>query len=296
MLELIHKVAAFLNQYASLLLVVLTAVYVVLNWRTLRALEKASLRDREAEHLQQIKSDVVQPILSWIGLTVTQRFSGKGSPILAVFGQQLSHTVDDPFVGRQRLRTPFDGDAPDELVTWTSLDADRISKPLYEHTKRDHFAPELRDFDQFLSEVRQVSGLFVAFANECAERIDKHPDREGFPSQPGATLQFVAECTWLHLQTGEWPTIIISHAQGPFGLALQLSGGSKFYPGAQPIKLERWGNFAVTEIQKRWRDESLGERTGNLLKRAKDVGCKVERLMLTHAIGVDCEFVSGRTK
>ncbi len=91
MLQRIHRIAFYLNQYANLLmvfatviLVSLTAIYVRLTSRTLTALKEASLREREALHFQEIKDNVIRPILSWISGTVFERFTGKG-PTFSLF-------------------------------------------------------------------------------------------------------------------------------------------------------------------------------------------------------------------
>jgi len=73
MLSAIHCVLRFLNQYSNLLLVLVTIAYVWLTQRTLRALKEASLREREALHLEEIKLRVINPILTWIDGTVLAR-------------------------------------------------------------------------------------------------------------------------------------------------------------------------------------------------------------------------------
>src|SRR6266700_2150702 len=99
MLEGLRNVAHFLNFYANLFLVLITTVYVGLTWRTLKALKKASLHEREALHLREIKDRVIEPIASWIGDTVLPRFSGASPSILAVStitgkSRVVTHTVD----------------------------------------------------------------------------------------------------------------------------------------------------------------------------------------------------------
>src|SRR5207302_319298 len=61
----------FLNQYANLLLVLITAIYVWLTWRNLNALQRASLRGRELRHLDDIKRYVIRPATKWLDAVVS---------------------------------------------------------------------------------------------------------------------------------------------------------------------------------------------------------------------------------
>ena len=53
--------AHLLNNYANLLPAVLTATYVWLTWRNLKALQRASQREPELRHLDEIKCKVARP-------------------------------------------------------------------------------------------------------------------------------------------------------------------------------------------------------------------------------------------
>jgi hypothetical protein len=143
----------------------------------LTALKEASLREREARHLQEIKDNVIRPIVLWIRQTVFDRFTGKTSDLLTISGgydgtpRQFSHTVDHPFKARRRLNIPTEPDVPDDLAMWSSTESDRISKVLYNETKQAHFPPELSEFDRLLEDVRQLTGAVISFANESAKDI-----------------------------------------------------------------------------------------------------------------------------
>jgi len=184
MLATIRQFAQILNQYANLLmvfvtmlLVLLTGIYVRLTSRTLKALEQASLREREARHLQEIKDEVIQPIISWIRETVFERFTGKAPELLTTSGgydgrpRQVCHTIDDPFWARTHLATPSDPDVPELLATWISTESGRVSMFLYNHSKQAHFPRELSEFDRLFENVKQLTGALISFANESAKEI-----------------------------------------------------------------------------------------------------------------------------
>jgi hypothetical protein len=74
----ITLVLDWLNRYANLLLAIITAIYVYLTWKTLKTLERSNLKDREAQHLTDIKTQVVSPILQWLEISVLERLRGRG--------------------------------------------------------------------------------------------------------------------------------------------------------------------------------------------------------------------------
>jgi hypothetical protein len=266
MLQRIHQIAFYLNQYANLLmvfvtviLVSLTAVYVRLTSRTLTALKEASLREREALHFQEIKDNVIRPILSWIGGTVFERFTGKGPHLLTISGdydgksRQFSSTVDDPFMARHRLTTPSDPDVPDPLTMWDSTEGGRISAFLFDEAKRDHFSRELPEFDRVLEEVRQLTGAFILFANESAKDIASPDIPQAL--NPGDE-NVLPEWTNPHLLAMD---CIHSFFQGKRDLPFALGTSPSFVvlttPNNQPVakatqpdKLKRWGEMSLKHM------------------------------------------------
>jgi hypothetical protein len=71
----------WVNRYANLLLAIITVVYVYLTAKTLKVLERSNLREREAQHLIDIKRHVVSPILQWLDFGVVGRLRGRDDPV-----------------------------------------------------------------------------------------------------------------------------------------------------------------------------------------------------------------------
>src|SRR5260370_7659197 len=92
----------WLNRYASLLLVIITAVYAYLTWKTLKVLERSNLREREAQHLGDIKTQVVSPILQWLELGVVERLRGRSDPLIIMhaLGCKPSYHAPPPLYPR----------------------------------------------------------------------------------------------------------------------------------------------------------------------------------------------------
>ncbi len=58
--------------------------------------------------------------------------------------RHFSHTIDDPFTARRRLRVAaeLEAQAPDPLASWTSTESGRVSRFLFDHAKEAHFRVE----------------------------------------------------------------------------------------------------------------------------------------------------------
>lgn len=301
----IQKFVLFLNQYANLLLVLITTIYVWLTWRNLRALQQASLREREARHLQEIKENVIQPIVSWIRVTLFGRFTGKFPSLLGTDGgyggisRQVSHTLDDPFVVRRRLATSADDpNRPDMLATWSSLEQGRVQKFLYEHTKRDHYSKELRESDRLLEEVRHLTSAITSFANQCAKDMAGREVREALSCEDENSMSewanshlLVAECINAFLLGKKSPEVKLQSFQD-FHMLMTMQNQS-VAKSPQRDKLEHWFRLVSEQVRNRWEGSPLPGRVANLLEDANGVVANIERLLFHHSLRVDCELVSG---
>jgi hypothetical protein len=306
-LNILSRVGYFLNYYANLLLVLVTAIYAWLTWRSLKAFRESTLRDREARHLEDIKNYVIQPIVSWINLTARDRFAGGRSPELLCVasgldgGRRVSHTVDDPFVGRRRLIVPGDPDFLNQLATWDSTETGRVSLFLYIHAKRRHFRPQLTKFDRFLDDVIKLTGDVVSLANTCAEDLlgsevpqARNSEEENkLPEWANPQLLAVA-CIESLLLGKSRPSTEVRSFPG-FHLLVDAHNGS-LAKATEAAKLKNWSYLAFEKVRDRWECLKLSESVQNLLKDASNVRQYVGQLMFTQTLGVDCELVSGKKR
>jgi hypothetical protein len=307
LLNILVNAGHFLNYYANLLLVLITAVYAWLTWRSLKAFRESTLRDREARHLEDIKHYVIQPIVSWINLTALDRFSGSRSPELLCIasgldgGRRVSHTVDDPFVGRHRLMVPGDPDVLDPLATWDTTESGRVSEFLYEHAKRDHFRRELSEFGGLLEDVRKLTGAVVSLANECAKDIAgseipqaRTSDEENkLPEWTNPHL-LAAVCIESLLLEKSRPSTEVRQFSG-FHLLVDTRNGA-IARAIEADRLKCWSELAFEQVRNRWERLKLPESVRNLLKDASTARQNVGQLMFTQTLAVDCELVSGKTR
>lgn len=150
----IASVLDWLNRYANLLLAIITAIYVYLTWKTLKALERSNLRDREAQHLTDIKAQVVSPILQWLEVSVMERLKGRGQygdPAMIMGAVQHGSEAS-----QYALRQPY----PANLMI------NGFSPDLYEHAASVHF-PQLRKYNALRTMMEQLLGAFAEFGNKC---------------------------------------------------------------------------------------------------------------------------------
>jgi hypothetical protein len=308
----IRQLAQILNQYANLLMVFVTVMlvwltgkYVRLTSRTLTALEQASLREREARHLQQIKDGVILPAVSWIRGTVFERFTGKTPALLTISGghdvgpNQICHTIDDPFRARTRLATPFDRDARDPLATWSSTENGRISMFLCIHSRHAHFSQELSEFDRLVEDVSKLTGAFILFAKESAKEIAdpeipevRHPADEGVMAEWTNSSLLAVDCIQTILQ-GEKDPPCEFRIFPDFQLLMNRNNLS-VAKSARPEKLKRWRELGLSRVRNRWEGSDLRDRVGSLLKNADRVCQNMDALLFTQTVGIDCELVSGK--
>ena len=305
--NIVLRVLPFLNEYANLLLVFVTVIYAWLTWRSLKALRESTLRDRESRHLDDIKNYVIEPIVSWIKLTALDRFTGNQSPELLRISSDLtgrrliSHTVDDPFVGRQRLAVPGDPDVVDPIGSWDSTERGRVSEFLYEHAKRDHFRPEMREFARFLDQVRKLTGSVVSFANECAEKIAgsdipiarNSEDEKRLPEWANPHL-LAAVCIEALLLDNVHPRAEVRDFPGGTRQLVDVRNTS-VAKANDADKLKYWADIWFERIRNRWEHLEFPERVRKLSTDGLAVRQNVGQLMFTQALTVDCELVSGKT-
>lgn len=291
----------------NILLVIVTTAYVWLTWQTLKALQKTSLREREARHLEDIKSAVIQPIVMWIAETVVGRFTGREPPLLVPASEnenarrQLVHQVDDPLTARHRLVMARENPKlPDSIATWESTDPGRISKFLFDHAKRNHFA-QLHLFDRLLRDVAELTGAIVDFANECAN----HLTHSKIPSATTANAEksmtewsnphlIAAECIHAFLRGEQAPQLYDQDSLRSDGTFMSLANthGQTVALARKSEELRKWRDSAVATMRERWTTSGLPERVNNLLHAAGSVRSQIDQLNFTQSLATDCDLVS----
>jgi hypothetical protein len=279
-----------LNKYANLLLASFTLIYVWLTYQMLKSLRHESLRDVRIRHLQDIKSDVAEPILAWFDNRVLPMLHGDLPFISVTYVKIIRPTaqLDEP---------QYDSEL---CLTRLPLGFPNMGH-LFSHAERTHFGWMLRAVDDFKTQMGKLSEEYLKLANVCDEGISK---RSLLPKLVGIAHpeEFADNCYCIEeslkcLLRGEWPEF---RFEGPVPfpagrLLMRAPSDNRVVAIGSRENVERWAELSRQEIEKRWNISDLETKTENLLASARLVREVVSRIVLTYDLRGDCEYIGGRS-
>lgn len=276
----IALVLDWLNRYANLLLAIITAIYVYLTWKTLKALERSNLRDREAQHLADIKAQVVSPILQWLEVSVLERLKARGQYGDPAMIMGLHHSSQESQFTQRRLY-------PANLII------DGLSPDLYEHAASEHF-PQLRKYIAFKTMMEQLLGTFAEFGNNCCGDICQ---LTSLPTYTGDRSKDLIDCEGIVLFfmrekiAGVEPKFYV--AAEHTGSAIVTSAYSSEVVARGPEQeILRWLEKSREVIEKRWNDGRIRERIQRTLADAETLRDSIRQVELTYALSRPCKYVA----
>jgi len=277
----------WLNRYANLLLVFVTTTYVWLTWRNVKALQSASLRDRELRHLQDIKEYVISPLIKWIDSEAVGKLSGR------------SALIEVKTVPVHKPTAPLGDwsyDYPRRLDS--ALEEPKgISSALLLHTSQAHFRTQLSEYEAFLGTVRQVASDCVALARNCADRSASSTSLQRTLADDKVTEAANSDAlVQICLRD-----ILLRHPKPLIGFQSRDAGGLQVTDGYTgqivgkgPEEVVRpWAESCVARVQDEWARSGLREKREALLRDAANVRRTLEAVEFTYALPGDCEYVGG---
>ncbi len=280
MVLLMSWIASFvdwLNRYANLLLVVITAAYAYLTWKTLKVLERSNLREREAQHLADIKSQVVSPILQWLELSIMERLRGRGDPVIIMYA-----------IGYEpSLR------APRQLYP-ANLQIDSLSQDLYEHAMREHFT-QLRKYKDFREIVEQLFGALADFGNKCCADIQKLTSLPPFDGDGGKNFVNCEGAVQFCLRAiigGHEPKFYPRSAQTGITVVTTMFSSDEIARGPD-AEIQQWLGDIQKLIEESWNAARLRERVQRTLDDAEKLRDTIRQIELTYALPRSCKYVRG---
>lgn len=287
--ETLGRVIDALSRYANLLLVVITSAYVWLTWRNLKALQRASLRERELRHLEDIKNNVVRPFIRWLDEVA----------VPALKGNILLVEVKWPAVPKPKVTL---GEFPYEFPR--QLDC-AISKPemtcggLFLHAKQAHFTAQLGESEKFLGALWQLTSDFTALARKCAKRIADltslpRATETGNPPEFADSDTLVEVCLRDYLAGRPTPQIGMQ-VPAPGGLEVRDTYRAKVLGKGPTEPTKAWVEKGDEMVRELLAKSGLLERVGQLLDVAGAVRRTLEELEFTYDLPSDCEYVGGAT-
>jgi hypothetical protein len=275
----ITVVLDWLNRYANLLLAIITAIYVYLTWKTLKALERSNLKDREAQHLTDIKTQVVSPILQWLEISVLERLRGRGQygdPAMIMGGLQHCSQASQ-YIQRQ--------------IYPANLLIDGFSPDLYAASQ--HF-PQLRKYNALRAMMEQLLGAFAEFGNKCCvdiRQLTPLPPYTGDRSKDlidceGIVLFFLRETI-----AGVEPKFYIA-AEHTGSTIVTSAYSSEVLARGPDEEIRHWLEKSREVIEKRWSDSRLRERIQRTLDDAEKLRDSIRQVELTYALSGRCKYIA----
>jgi hypothetical protein len=241
---------------------------------TLKVLERSNLREREAQHLSDIKTQVVAPILQWLDFSIMETLRGNHDPVVIMTA--IGH---EPSIRAPRQLYP------------AVLRIEGLSHDLYEHTMREHFET-LRRYQAFREIVEQFFGTLAEFGNKWCADIKKltllsqydGDDTKNFVHCEGV-VQFVLRAT----VGGHEPKFYNRSEQGFTVLTTMYS--SEAIARGHDAEIQRWLSESKALIEKSWTDAHLRERIQRILDDAEKLRDTIRQIELTYALPKSCSYV-----
>jgi hypothetical protein len=278
----------WLNRYANLLLVLVTGAYVWLTWQNIRALQRASLRERELRHLDDIKQYVIRPLIDWIDSEAVRKLTGQ-NPLIQVKSR--------PVPNRTKALGEWSYDYPRQLES--TLEEPRgISSSLLSHARKMHFHAQLTEFEAFRKTVAEVAFDCAALARGCADRSAsstslRRAALEGREPESADSDTLVQICLRDIILGHPKPQVGFQSTDG--GILLVTDGYTGGAIARGPTEgVRSWAESGVARIQDEWVRSGLQGKIEALLKAAANVRETLEATEFTYALREECEYVGGK--
>lgn len=281
----VRRIAETLNQYANLLLVIVTITYVFLTWRTLKSLQRASRRERELRHLEDIKHYVARPLISWLDIEGLAKLSG-GNPLIQV------KTVAVPKLKPTLGETPYE--YPRSLEHTLNVPRD-ISHVLLSHVSESHFVEQMAAFESFSSTLWKLASDCAVFAKDCANKLagstNTRRDLATDSLPEVADSDALVEVCIRDIMLGRPTAQIGMYSPSANNLEVRDGFSSRLLGRSSGESIQKWAESGVALVQERWAISGFPERIKQLLDRATTVREILEKIEFTYDLPGECNYV-----
>ena len=272
----ITAVLQWLNNYANLLLAVITVAYVYLTWKTLKVLERSNLRERESQHLSDIKREVVAPLLQWLDFVIVKPLQGQGDPVIIMQTVGYAPSLQ----------------APRQLYPPALPQMRDFSQDLYEHAMGEHFK-NLREYQTFREMVEQLFGAISEFGNKCCAGI------QGLTSIPrfvGDRSKNFIDCEGavqfcLRMIIGANEPRFYEQAEQDGIVFLTTAYSADGIARGPENEIKQWVEKSKMLIDKLWNEAHLRERIQRTLADAEKLRDTIRQIELSYALPNVCKYV-----
>ncbi|HWH61210.1 MAG TPA: hypothetical protein VN682_26540 [Terriglobales bacterium] len=260
-------------------------IYVALTFVMLRSIRRDALREHRLRHLDDIKTHVVQPLLSWIGSFAIPPLNGRALPIAP-----RDTPIPKPNAPLGDLTVHYRRHLEGARDAKTGMDAG-----LFKHAKEHHFEFELKSFEEFDRRLSELLFEMAAAGRECADTIAAMTNLRRASAVVSTEYvdsdYFVAAC-FKDLLAGVRPQV--SRMVLPDeSVQLFHSHSGNFAHGPQR-DIEQWWTDADKLVAGFWHKTGFAERARQLITEARIIDERIRSIEFTYNLGNDCEYITGR--
>lgn len=295
---------------ANFLLVVVTVIYVFLTWRTLKALERASRKDLELRHLEDIKSSVAEPVLGWLE-EIFNALGGRpwGNKTLLWIGpepvpKKEAPVEESPYDYPWEIRPEPTLQEPGAEGVLGSGDGTGgvLQKAIFSDARRRHFRSQISRLETFLRTWQTFLSDLAAFTADCARNLQSEA---GLPHVPatGSSLDEFANADYLvescirQIIRGT-PCHFEFPPAGPRSDLVCVTDrsrqGRSIAQGRNGDRLKAWVAAGSGYVKAQWENNAFSDQVRRLLSETQKVRAEIESIKLTHFLPGDCVYVGGR--
>ncbi|MFL6436606.1 MAG: hypothetical protein ACJ71Q_03425 [Terriglobales bacterium] len=287
MLELLNHYANLLSVVVTLLLLGLTAAYVLLTWRNLKAFERASFHEHRLRHLQDIKQNVARPVVAWLADRV----------IPALKGHMTEKIVIVRSVPIRRSRPEIGQPSYDygRQLGPAILIPETLASDLFNDARENHFGRRLAKLEEFNRKLETLIADLVAFARACADDIAAKtslPRTSSFSTVADfADADYFVQSCLRDLIGGEHPNFATTRASTS---ALEIAdryATNDVVARGPSAPLLAWVNESATYMAEKWANSPIQEALAYQLRDAKEVVQSIGAIDLTYSLPGDCDYV-----
>ena len=271
----------WLNRYANLLLVLITAIYAFLTWKTLGAMKSANVRDQRARHLDRIKESVAAPILMWLTSEVAGLLRGMRDAV---------HLMICEIPAQPRGQRPNQFAQVEPMVY--NLDPEVLDDALHAH-----FEKQLKKFEEFKETFGKLFASFLNFAEQTRQEVEQ--DDQSLPPHDGSeNQQRFADCPTIiraylrDLISGETSALTLLGRPGGEGALESPYSGGVTLAKAPYNALNAWLERFRCTVNGLWSRSGLHERIIKVRKDTDMLRNLMRQIEITETLPGKCKYIN----
>lgn len=272
--------ARLLNEYANLLLVIVTVIYVCLAWLNLKAFQESQSRPARSQHLSDIKEYVVGPLLSWLD-DVVNALSGVGTPYLT--------SVE--FINN-------DGNIPIGMELHPrGFRLSNHSAALLDDAAKAHFPEEFKKYNSFRQILESLLLDICTSSKECCVEIRTSLDLPRLASvnrigRFESMEEFVHACLPYFL-VGNEPLYHLQHTNLGSDMTVFIQTHMPAIAADSEENIQRWLPAAIQTINHKWTANRFTSRITDVREDARSLQKAIQGISFVQEIPGKCKYIGG---